>query len=118
MATPHVAGVVALALAEHGFDTVKQVHDYLKQVATKDKIEGKLSGAPNSLLYNKVFDGGFPDDEPREPLPPSEEPEDPEDPSDGECPVPQCFFDPACTSCNNLRLILGCVDCLFFGGRK
>jgi cerevisin len=55
MATPHVVGAVALALAEGDFDTVQEVHDYMKMVASKDKIEGKLRGAPNSLLYNKVY---------------------------------------------------------------
>ncbi|KAJ3368688.1 serine protease [Kappamyces sp. JEL0680] len=102
MATPHVCGVVALALAEGEFETVKQVHDYLKELASKDKVNGKLNGAPNSLLYNKVFGGGFPDDEPKEPEPQPDEPDEP--PSDGECPIPQCLFDENCTSC--------CVDCL------
>ena len=103
MATPHVVGVVALALAEGEFATVKEVHDYIKAVSSKDKIAGSLRGAPNNLLYNNVLGGGFPDDEPKEPAP-QPEPE-PEDPSEGECPIPQCLFDPACTSC--------CVDCVF-----
>jgi len=102
MATPHVAGAVALALAEGNFDTVAEVHDYMKEVASKDKIEGRLKGAPNSLLYNKVSGGDFPDDEPREPLPVPEDPNEPDEP-EGECPIPRCLFDPACTSC--------CVDC-------
>jgi subtilisin family serine protease len=109
MATPHVVGVVALALAEGDFETVKEVHDYIKMVASKDKIEGKLNGAPNSLLYNKVYidshkvlNGRFPDDEPKEPTPQPEDPNEPEDPS-GECPIPQCLYDPDCTSC--------CIDC-------
>jgi cerevisin len=101
MATPHVAGVVALALAEGEFKTVKEVHDYIKAVSSKDKITGKLDGAPNNFLYNNVNGGGFPDDEPKEPSTPDEDPEDP--PEDGACPIPQCLFDPACTSC--------CVDC-------
>lgn len=75
MATPHVCGVVALALAEGNFDTVKEVHDYIKAVSTKDKIEGLLRGAPNNFLYNNVIKGGFPDNEPREPKPQPEEPE-------------------------------------------
>jgi cerevisin len=89
MATPHVAGVVALALAEGDFETVKEVHDYIKQVSTKDIIAGSLKGAPNNFLYNQVIGGGFPDQ--------------PDEPTEGECPIPQCLFDPACTSC--------CVDC-------
>jgi cerevisin len=95
MATPHVAGVVALALAEGSFKTVQEVKKYLVEVSSKDKIAGALKGAPNSLLYNNVVGGKFPDDEPKEPVPPSDEPE-PEDPNEGECPIPQCLFDPAC----------------------
>lgn len=102
MATPHVCGVVALALAERDFDTVEEVKTYIKEIASKDRIEGRLRGAPNSLLYNKVFHGEFPDKEPHEPTP---VPDDPEDEPNGECPIPQCLFDPECTSC--------CVDCLF-----
>nr|KAJ3420227.1 serine protease [Polyrhizophydium stewartii] len=103
MATPHVCGVVALALAEGSFATVKEVHDYVKTIASKDRIAGSLRGAPNSLLYNNVLGGGIPDDEPKEPKP-QPEPE-PEPPTEGECPIPQCLFDPECTSC--------CVDCLW-----
>jgi subtilisin family serine protease len=67
MATPHVAGVVALALAEGNFATVKEVHDYIKYVSSKDKIVGSLQKAPNNFLYNNVVKGGFPDTEPKEP---------------------------------------------------
>lgn len=103
MATPHVAGVVALALAEGHFTSVKEVHDYIKYVSSKDKITGALRKAPNNFLYNNVIDGGFPDKEPKEPSDPEDDPEDPEDPGNGECPFPQCIIDPSCTSC--------CVDC-------
>jgi subtilisin family serine protease len=103
MATPHVAGVIALALAEKDFATSKEVKEYLKALSSKDRIEGALRGAPNNFLYNNVAGGTFPDDEPKEPKPQPDEPE-PEPPS-GECPIPQCLFDPECTSC--------CVDCLF-----
>lgn len=58
MASPHVAGAVALALAESSYTTVASVHDYLKTISTKDKISGALNSAPNFLLYNKV-DGGL-----------------------------------------------------------
>ena len=53
MAAPHVAGIVALALAEKNFTTVAEVHDYIKSVATPEKIKGNLQGAPNSLAFNK-----------------------------------------------------------------
>jgi subtilisin family serine protease len=102
MASPHVAGVVALALAEGNFTSPKEVQDYLKAVSSKDKIKGNLKGAPNNFLYNNVVKGSFPDDEPREPKPAPEYPEDPDEPS-GECPIPQCIFDPKCTGC--------CIDC-------
>eukprot|EP00842_Homolaphlyctis_polyrhiza_P006470 jgi/Hompol1/6824/HPOL_005094-RA len=104
MATPHVVGVVALALAEGNFAESKQVHDYIGLVATKDRITGSLRGAPNSLLYNNVIGGGFPDDEPKQPQPQPDEPDEPTPPG-GECPLPQCLLDPACTSC--------CIDCLW-----
>ena len=52
MASPHVAGVVALAMAERSFPTVAQVHDYIKSIGTRNKITGQLNNAPNSLLYN------------------------------------------------------------------
>lgn len=105
MATPHVCGVVALALAEKDFTSVKEVHDYIKAVSSKDKIAGSMRATPNNFLYNNVVKGSFPDNEPKEPKEPTEDPSEPDD--DGECPIPQCFFDPSCTSC--------CVDCLFRG---
>lgn len=67
MATPHVAGVVALALAEGNFTSVAQVHDYIKLVSSKNRIAGTLQKAPNNFLYNNVVKGGFPDSEPKEP---------------------------------------------------
>jgi subtilisin family serine protease len=96
MATPHVAGVVALALAEGSFKNAKQVQSYLQEISSKNKILGTLRGAPNDFLYNHVNGGNIPDNEPKEPEAPNE-PEDPEDPT--ECPIPQCLFDPNCTRC-------------------
>jgi hypothetical protein len=104
MATPHTCGVVALALAEKDFGSVGEVHDYIKALSSKDKIAGSLKGAPNNFLYNNVVDGKFPDDEPSVPKTPDDD-DDGGDDNEGECPIPQCFFDPSCTSC--------CVDCLF-----
>jgi len=60
MATPHVAGVIALALAEADFASVSAVSDYVKAVGTNGKISGTLNGAPNTLLYNKVEKGLIP----------------------------------------------------------
>ncbi|KAJ3276504.1 hypothetical protein HK104_003645 [Borealophlyctis nickersoniae] len=105
MASPHVAGVVALALAEGNFTTAAQVQDYIKAVSSKDRITGSVGRTPNNFLYNNVTGGALPDDEPTEPKPlPPADPNEPE-PGNGECPFPQCLFDPSCTSC--------CVDCLF-----
>jgi subtilisin family serine protease len=53
MAAPHVAGIVALALADNNFQTVAEVNDYIKRFGTPGKITGNLQGAPNSLAYNK-----------------------------------------------------------------
>ncbi|KAI8817607.1 peptidase S8/S53 domain-containing protein [Fimicolochytrium jonesii] len=105
MATPHVAGVVALALAEGNFTTPAEVQTYLKVIATKDLIQGTLQRTPNAFLYNNVKDGKIPDKEPAEPAPlPPSDPNEPA-PGDGVCPFPQCLFDPACTEC--------CIDCLW-----
>jgi len=103
MASPHVAGVVALALAEGNFTSPAEVQDYLKKIASKDKITGNLRATPNNFLYNNVTKGACPDDEPTEPKPAPENPEP--SPPEGECPFPQCLFDPKCTSC--------CMDCYF-----
>lgn len=50
MASPHVAGVVALALAENNFSTVQQVTDHLLAKALKGKVWGFLGNTPNLLL--------------------------------------------------------------------
>jgi subtilisin family serine protease len=54
MAAPHVAGVVALALANHSFTTTQAVTDYIKSVTTSGKIKGSLQGTLN-LLINNIF---------------------------------------------------------------
>jgi subtilisin family serine protease len=53
MAAPHVAGVVALALADRVFTTTQQVTSFIKSYATNGKITGSLRGTPNSLIYNR-----------------------------------------------------------------
>ena len=53
MAAPHVAGVVALALADYAFTTAQQVTDFIKSKATVGKSTGALKGAPNALVYNQ-----------------------------------------------------------------
>lgn len=106
MATPHVAGVVALALGEKEFASVAEVHDYIKALSSKDRVTGPLRLAPNNLLFNNVTHGGFPDSEPKEPKEPTDDPNDPDEPGNGECPFPQCLIDPQCSGC--------CIDCWKF----
>lgn len=104
MATPHVAGVIALALAEGNFSSPAEVQTYLKVISSKDRIAGALAKTPNNFLYNRVDGGKIPDKEPALPAPlPPNDPNEPA-PGDGVCPFPQCIFDPECTEC--------CFDCL------
>lgn len=56
MATPHVAGAVALYLQAHPNATPAEVTASLKGYATQGKISG-LNGSPNLLLKTE-FDGG------------------------------------------------------------
>ncbi|KAJ2991686.1 hypothetical protein HDV02_003636, partial [Globomyces sp. JEL0801] len=53
MAAPHVAGIVALALAERSFANVAAVKSFITSIATPNKITGTLNGAPNLVAYNK-----------------------------------------------------------------
>ncbi|KAJ3131252.1 hypothetical protein HK101_004748 [Irineochytrium annulatum] len=100
MATPHACGVLALAAAEHDFETPKELKDYVIAMGTR----GAIKGVPNRqtvniFLYANVT-GPAPEPGPGEPDEPEDpEPEDPEPPEEGVCPFPQCLFDPACTSC-------------------
>jgi subtilisin family serine protease/chitodextrinase len=54
MASPHVAGVIALYLQAHGDDSPAEVANGVTGFATADKISG-LNGSPN-LLLNMSFD--------------------------------------------------------------
>ena len=54
MATPHLVGVVALALSEGNFTNAADIKVYLKRVATRNAISGQLKGTPNYFLYNHV----------------------------------------------------------------
>jgi subtilisin family serine protease len=53
MAAPHVAGVVALALAERSFTSAAQVAQYITSVSTPGLVTGSLRGAPNRLLFSE-----------------------------------------------------------------
>jgi subtilisin family serine protease len=52
MAAPHVAGLVALALAENNFTSVADVSKYIIGRGISNKIKGALNGAPNVLANN------------------------------------------------------------------
>jgi subtilisin family serine protease len=56
MATPHVVGAAALALAANPTFTPQQVRDKLVNDATSNVVTNPGSGSPNKLLY--VGDGG------------------------------------------------------------
>ncbi|GAA4344655.1 S8 family peptidase [Kangiella taiwanensis] len=59
MASPHVAGVAALYLAENPNATVSQVTQAITNAATPGKVSDAKSGSPNLLLYS-FFDGSTP----------------------------------------------------------
>ncbi|MHC9511519.1 S8 family serine peptidase [Kangiella sp. M94] len=70
MASPHVAGVAALYLANNPSATPSQVESAIKNAATSGKVTDAKSGSPNLLLYS-LFDGSTPDPDP-EPEPGNE----------------------------------------------
>ncbi|MDT4992981.1 MAG: hypothetical protein QOH97_2873 [Actinoplanes sp.] len=59
MATPHVVGAAALALAEHPTYTPQQVADALLAAATPDLVADPGDGSPNKLLYTGGPDRDF-----------------------------------------------------------
>ena len=69
MASPHVAGVAALYLAENPNATPSQVTSAIINSSTPNKVTSAGSGSPNRLLYS-LLDGGT------EPPPPPPPPED------------------------------------------
>jgi serine protease len=63
MASPHVAGVAALYLANNPNATPSQVATALRNNASPNKVTGAGSGSPNYLLYS-IFGGSTPVDNP------------------------------------------------------
>lgn len=59
MASPHVAGVAALYLANNPNASVSQVTNAITDAATPNKVSDAKSGSPNLLLYS-LFDGSTP----------------------------------------------------------
>jgi hypothetical protein len=55
MATPHVAGVVALYLHQNGHQSPSTVRNALVAAGTAGKVTGAGTGSPNVLLYS-LFD--------------------------------------------------------------
>ncbi|ADD40965.1 S8 family serine peptidase [Stackebrandtia nassauensis] len=62
MAAPHVAGAMALYLAENPTATPQQVRDAIVDNGTKDKVTSPGSGSPNVLLYTGFITGDPPAD--------------------------------------------------------
>ncbi|KAG0365498.1 hypothetical protein BGX24_004128, partial [Mortierella sp. AD032] len=54
MASPHVAGVAALYVAQGGLTSAQAVFDKLIETATPDVISGNLNGSPNLLVFNSA----------------------------------------------------------------
>ncbi|WP_417445815.1 S8 family serine peptidase [Kangiella sp.] len=72
MASPHVAGIAALYLANNPSASVSQVTQAIINAATPNKVSDAKSGSPNLLAYS-LFDGSTPDPDPDpEPNPGSE----------------------------------------------
>jgi serine protease len=63
MASPHVAGVAALFLADNPGATAADVHAAVVNNASLNKLTSVGTGSPNRLLYS-IFDGGTPVDAP------------------------------------------------------
>jgi len=53
MATPHVAGVAALYLAEKSFTSVQAVYNALIAAATKNVVKNPGAASPNLLLFSQ-----------------------------------------------------------------
>lgn len=52
MATPHVAGVMALVVDKTAKVNSTEAHEFVKRHSTKFRIKGDLKGAPNSLVFS------------------------------------------------------------------
>ncbi|WP_223668735.1 S8 family peptidase [Kangiella shandongensis] len=63
MASPHVAGIAALYLADNPNATVSQVTQAITDSATPGVVSDAKSGSPNLLAYS-LFDGTSPDPDP------------------------------------------------------
>jgi aqualysin 1 len=80
MATPHVAGVVALVLQERGNRPPANVHNAIVSNATSGKIGGNPGGTANLLLFS-LFGAGGPTPTPDPTSTPTPDPDAPAAPS-------------------------------------
>ncbi|KAJ3394888.1 serine protease [Entophlyctis sp. JEL0112] len=97
MASPHACGVLALAVGERNFSSVKELNAYVVAIGTRKTVSNVPSGTPNVLLYADVTLDA-PEPNPEDPEDPPEDPEDPDEPGENVCPFPKCLIDPSCTS--------------------
>ena len=72
MASPHVAGVIALYLETNPGASAATVSSALTSNATPNKVANAGSGSPNRLLYS-IFGGALPPPPPPPPPPPGSE---------------------------------------------
>lgn len=84
MASPHVAGVMALLLADKPFPDVKSGFEYLKTIASLNRLRGTRN-ATNAIAYNGLVAGV--------------ESNPPAVPEPLVCAVWQCWFNPECDTC-------------------
>jgi hypothetical protein len=56
MASPHVAGVVAVYLSQRSFTTVAEAFDFVKSVSSLNRLKG-IKGAFNGIVFNDAKQG-------------------------------------------------------------
>ncbi|KAJ3126554.1 hypothetical protein HK100_010197 [Physocladia obscura] len=100
MASPHAAGVLALAYGQRNFSSVKELNEYVVAIGTRKAVANVPKDTPNVLLFADVTIDA-PEPNPEDPNDPDEpeDPEDPDEPGENVCPFPKCLIDPSCTSC-------------------
>ncbi|KAI8818367.1 peptidase S8/S53 domain-containing protein [Fimicolochytrium jonesii] len=103
MATPHVAGVIALVLSEGKASSPAEVSAYLKSVATKNVIKNIKANTPNLLLSN-VFGDVVPPSPTAtattvQPTATATQKPTPT-PTPSKCRFPACLWTPSCSTCD------------------
>ncbi|KAJ3088725.1 subtilisin-like serine protease, partial [Quaeritorhiza haematococci] len=85
MASPHVAGVMALILAERQFEKVEDGFAFLLGIGTRNRLQ-KLRKSANLLVYNGVV--------------PGEDKDAPANPPKFTCGWLRCWWAPDCEACS------------------